>query len=164
MDPTIYPNVCNTLESILENKDSILTIDECLTNLIDSKLPINDLEHIISKKPTALKRILECIVIESRKMASELTSEYLFQPKLFDLVGVIRSNGDFQPVVVTACYPSNNIEFVDIESLLDRRLEKAMYKGIYFFFSISEEEKKELYDKYSNLKRQLELETITLHK
>ena len=161
MNSTTYYNIYNNLQSILESNDSSFTIDEWIDTIIKPHLPIHEFEHSLSKKPNALKRVLECIVVESRKMASHSNSEYLFQPNIFDLVGVVRSNGEFHIVVTTSCYPnniSNNIDFVEIETLLAKQLEKAMYKGRFFFYSISDQEKNEIYRKYPNLQEMLELE------
>lgn len=156
MNSDKYPIIYSQLQILLGNEPN--KINQWIDDVIIPNTEIMDLEQLLSKKPKVLKRILECIVIDSRKIVGVQDSEYTFRPKSFDLVGVVRSDGSFQKVVVTSCSlleVNRTIDFIDVHIYLTKNLDRAVFKGISFFFSLHPNELQEIYQTYPNLENSL---------
>ena len=165
MNSDKYPNIYSHLENILDSDST--KINHWIDYVIEPQLPIHELEKCLSKKPKVLLRVLECIVLESRKMVGIKDTDYLFRPRSFELIGVVRSDGSFQINVITSCAVldvNNTIDFIAIDQFLTTNLDKAMFKSISFFYTLTPEELDDTYRKHPNLKKRLEMERDYLKK
>ena len=156
MNSNKYPNIYSHLEKLLGNDSN--KINHWIDHVILPNTKIMDLETLLSKNPKILRRILECIVIDSRKMVGLKDSEYTFRPKSFELIGVVRSDGSFQKAVVTSCSVleiNKTIDFIDIDIYLTKNLDRAVFKGLSFFYSLHPNELHDIYKKYPDLETSL---------
>ena len=147
MDTSKLPNMYRILTDILSNT-SIPPIKpyscvEWIEQTIVTYLPADKMELSLTNIPNAFRQILINIVIHGRKVASNIINPYTFRPTTYQLIGVVRSNGDCQPIVVTSnlsLVTTNTIHFLDIPSFLDDETNNVLIKSDVFFYLLTDTE------------------------
>ena len=144
MNTTQFPNVSRILENICSNAkyrlQSSYSSDDWLNKVMIPYLPIEDIE---STSLPITTQLIKNIVLENRKLISNVKNSYTCVPKPYDIVGVLRSGGTKQNVIITSnlsLEKNSTIQFLDIPSFLDDETKNVLIKGNLFFYSLSDDE------------------------
>ena len=155
MNHITYPTIYSILETILNlSKHNTYTIDEWIDRVCVPNLPIDKMENVAKISPTAITTILQKLVLDDSRLVSNIKNQYTFIPEPYDIVGVVRSNGVGQPVMVTSNLSldkCNTIQFLDIPGFLEDETRNVLVKNDFFFYSLTNEEIDKIHVRFPKL-------------
>ena len=162
--PTMYRLVNNILSNYsIKSYSSV----EWIEQIIVPYLPADKMEYSLVNIPKAFRQILENIIIHGRLIASNTINPYTFRPTTYQLIGVVRSNGTCQSIVVTSnmsMESTNTLHFLDIPSFLDNETNHVLIKSDVFFYQLTVTEIDLLFRQFHTLEAKLRQQTDFLKK
>ena len=168
MDTTEFSSI---LDSILLDKNNepihLYSSVEWIERVFKPYLPIDKMELSLSKLPGAFRQILTNIVIDGARVVSNIVNPYTFRPNIYEIIGVVRSNGDCQLVVVTSILSldtNNTIHFLDIPSFLEDETNNVLIKSDIFFYLPSDREVELQFKRYPDLSDKIDQQKEFLKK